>query len=111
VLVHNWARFRYGVFSEAPYKNLDNNEEFYFNKNGDIEATRCNLNITGHIRNPIVDSQICNQFQEKNGLPSIDCIYEDDIKPKLVEKRIGSLMYRPFLTQVSQSFIQQQVKY
>jgi calcium-activated chloride channel regulator 4 len=101
--VHNWASFRYGVFSEVPYKNLDNNEEFYFNTNGDLEATRCNLNITGHLRNPIVHSQICDNFQE-NGLPSIDCIYEDDIKPKLAEKRIGSLMYKPFLTQVSHKY-------
>ena len=99
VLVHHWAKFRYGVFSEAPHKNVEDNEEFYFNANGEIEATRCNLELTGHIKNPTVHSQICTEFQS-NGLPGVNCVFEDDVKPQDSNYKIGSLMYRPFLTQV-----------
>lgn len=97
--MHNWAKFRYGVFSEAAHKNVEDNEEFYFNSKGEIEATRCNLELTGHIKNPTVDSQKCDEFQS-NGLPSVNCVFEDDIEPLDSNKKIGSLMYRPFLTQV-----------
>ena len=98
--MHHWAQFRYGVFSESPHKSLENNEEFYFNTKGELEATRCNLELTGHIKNPSSSSQKCDHFQS-NGLPGVNCIFEDDIKPQDSNYKLGSLMYRPFLTQVN----------
>jgi hypothetical protein len=103
VLVHNWAQFRYGVFSESPHKTPENNEEFYFNSKGELEASRCSLELTGYLRNPMASSEKCEDFQS-NGLPGINCIFEDDVKPQDSNSRVGSLMYRPFLLQVSNDY-------
>jgi hypothetical protein len=98
--VHNWAQFKFGVFPEYSFKDLDNSEEFYHNSNGDVEATRCNLNLSGKIKNSLTDQETCKEF--KFGLPSKDeCMFEDDINPLADTYRIGSLMYKPFLTQVT----------
>ena len=100
VLVHEWSHFRYGVFDEYPHKTVENNQEFYINDKGEIEATRCNLNLRGHIRNTTNKSGKCEKFMP-NGLPSNDCNFEDELKERDHHKQVGSLMYRPFLKQVS----------
>jgi calcium-activated chloride channel regulator 3/4 len=103
VLIHEWAHFRYGVFDEHPHKTLENNEEFYLNSNGEIEATRCNKNyLTGQLKNPLsLTNGECEDFTE-NGLPSTDCIFVDDIVAKNESNRIASLMYRPFVQQLNE---------
>jgi hypothetical protein len=99
VLIHQWAQFRYGVFSEYPHKITENNEEFYINPSGQIEATRCGLNLTGSLKDPTVPGEKCEKFSA-NGLPSSDCIFQDDLKRMDANSKIGSLMYRYFLDQV-----------
>ena len=101
VLVHNWAQFRYGVFNEYPQRNLDSNEEFYLNEKGQIEATRCSLNLTGRIRNPLKEDGLCKEFTI-NGLPNNECIFQDDIKTEEPSLKIGSLMYKPFLAHLNE---------
>jgi hypothetical protein len=99
VLIHQWAQFRYGVFNEYPHKIIENNEEFYINSKGQIEATRCAMNITGSLKDPTVPNEKCEKFSQ-NGLPSSDCIFEDDYKRIDPSSKVGSLMYRYFLNQV-----------
>lgn len=101
VLVHEWAHFRYGVFDEYPHKTKENNQEFYINSNGEIEATRCSSSLKGHIRNISDANGKCNGYMP-NGLPSIDCNFEDEIVQRDPTSKIGSLMYRPFLNQVKE---------
>ncbi len=100
-MVHEWAHFRYGVFDEYPHKTLENNQEFYINDKGEIEATRCNINLKGHIRNTSDIFGKCHKFLA-NGLPSNECNFEDEIKDRNPSESVGSLMYRPFLKQVNQ---------
>jgi hypothetical protein len=105
VLVHQWAKFKYGVFDEYPSKTFDgNNEEFYINSKGEIEATRCNEKLTGQLRNPLIESGVCNKFMD-NGLPHTDCIFEDDQLPKFLNAEFSSLMYKPHLNQVVEIFL------
>lgn len=97
-MIHNWAQFKYGVFSEYSNKDLENSRQFYINSIGKVEATRCSLELTGSVKNPTKKDEICNVFE--NGLPSEDCIFKDDIKPNNPLNPTGSLLYKPFLTQV-----------
>ena len=99
VLVHEWAHFRYGVFDEYPHKTLENNAEFYINSRGEVEATRCSINLSGHVKNLTDKSRKCNGLQS-NGLPGIDCIFEADVKEFDPKVQLGSLMYKPYLEQV-----------
>jgi hypothetical protein len=102
VLVHNWAQFRYGVFNEIPVKNFDSTNEFYLNHRGEIEATRCSLNLTGRIKNPLKENGVCDEFT-MNGLPNRDCIFEDDqSNSKNSNDRFGSLLYKPFLSHLNE---------
>ena len=96
VLVHEWAHFRYGVFDEYPHKTLENNQEFYINQEGEVEATRCTSSLGGQIRNISDPNGKCTHFLS-NGLPSNDCNFEDDIVERDSTKNVGSLMYRPSL--------------
>ena len=99
-LVHNWAQFKYGVFTEYSNRDLENSRQFYINSNGNIEATRCSSELTGSVINPTKKkNEVCNLFE--NGLPSADCTFSDDIKPNDPLISIGSLLYKPFLTQVT----------
>ena len=100
MIVHEWSHFRYGIFDEYPHKSSQNNQEFYINPNGELEATRCNQGLTGHIRNTSDPRGECKLFLE-NGLPSNECNFEPD--NELVydpTKRVASIMYKPFLRQV-----------
>jgi hypothetical protein len=110
VLVHNWAQFRYGVFTESPHKRslIDDpvdtaNDEFYLNERGEIEATRCSGNLTGRVRNPMRSDGLCTEFTI-NGLPGGECVYQDDDVKEvdLGSRMAGSLMYKPFLSQVGE---------
>ena len=78
---------------------MSNNQEFYINEKGEIEATRCNINLTGHILNITDNKEECKVFLE-NGLPSNECNFESDNKENDPNKRVGSIMYKPFLNQV-----------
>ena len=51
----------------------------------------------------MASSEKCEDFQS-NGLPGINCIFEDDVKPQDSNSRVGSLMYRPFLSQVRKDY-------
>ena len=101
VLVHQWASFRYGVFSEYPHKLAEHNEEFYINSRGEIEATRCGLSLGGSLKNPTVANQRCDEFAA-DGLPSPNCIFEDDREAPDANVKSGSLMYRYFLEQLNE---------
>lgn len=98
VIVHEWSHFRYGVFDEYAYKSIEHNQEFYINSKGEIEATRCSLNLTGQLKS-ITDPNGKCTFLE-NGLPSNECNFESDILPNDPNRRVASIMYKPFLTQV-----------
>jgi calcium-activated chloride channel regulator 4 len=98
VLVHEWAHLRYGVFDENPTKPDESN--FYFNTNNEIDAIRCSTNIKGKLRDPFMPNGTCTSYLP-SGLPDPVCIFEDDIRQHNLKRQIGSLMYKPFLTQVS----------
>jgi hypothetical protein len=66
------------------------------NEKGEIEATRCSLNITGRIKSPVSESGKCETFLP-NGLPTVDCIFEEDIDK---EYNSASILNKPFLLQV-----------
>lgn len=102
VLVHEWAHFRYGVFDEHPHKTSENNQEFYINERGEVEATRCAATLTGHVRNASDPRGQCRQFMS-NGLPSNDCSFEDDVVERDAQAKVGSLMYRPSLKHVTRT--------
>lgn len=87
------------MFPEYPLKSLENNQEFYLNENAEIEATRCSLNITGQIKNPSSLTGKCESFSS-DGLPSIDCTFEEDLPNHNEDVRIGSLLYRPYAAHV-----------
>ena len=108
MLVHEWAHFRYGVFDEHPYKTAevdDSNEEFYLNANGEIEATKCNSNLSGKLYNPLDESRLC-EINPLTGLPTRDCVFEDDtedLSSEAVQNKdpsTSSLMYKPHLDHV-----------
>lgn len=109
VLVHNWAQFRYGVFSEHANRDLVSSSttstkgEFYMNSRGEIEATRCSLKLTGRIRG-VREGEPCH-VHDINGVPSMnECVFDDDTKPPLSDSSsqlsIGSLLYKPSLIHV-----------
>ncbi|KAM4640776.1 calcium-activated chloride channel regulator 1-like [Discoglossus pictus] len=84
VFVHEWAHFRWGVFDES-----NNEEPYYIDKNGQIEATRCSLGIVG------TNKKLCNQatcpclVDPKTGLYEKGCFFIPEKKQKAQE----SLMY------------------
>ncbi|CAF0782079.1 unnamed protein product [Brachionus calyciflorus] len=99
VVIHYWSQYRYGVFPEYPHKTLGNNQEFYLNVKGEIEATRCSLNITGKIKNPTSENGKCDTFLP-NGLPSIDCVFEED--PDNSYFSSASVLNKPSILNVNQ---------
>ena len=109
VLVHEWAHFRYGVFDEHPYKTgIDDDygsEEFYLNSNGEIEATKCNSNLSGKLYNPLNESSLC-EINPLTGLPTKGCVFEDDVYDPSSEENqkkdlsTSSIMYKPHLDHV-----------
>lgn len=100
LLVHNWVQFRYGIFPEHSFRDADNAHEFYLNSRGEVEATRCSLNITGSVKNPFSKRHDCEP--NEHGLPKPGCIFDDDIVQNDSNKRMGSLMYKPYLTQLNE---------
>ncbi|XP_038047849.1 calcium-activated chloride channel regulator 3A-1-like [Patiria miniata] len=92
-LTHEWAHYRWGVFDEYP---LQNGAHFYAASNGDIEAVRCVLKITGGRVLPNTPNAPCQV--DETGLPEPACRFRDDFDGT---DYTGSLMYKQFLPAIS----------
>lgn len=108
-MVHNWAQFRYGVFTEHASRDLEgvsSNGEFYMNSRGEIEATRCSREIKGEIKrvSEAGVSSACTMF-EPDGLPSRECVFQEELASSRDSwTPFGSLLYKPYLNQVKFQF-------
>ncbi|XP_038047850.1 calcium-activated chloride channel regulator 3A-1-like [Patiria miniata] len=92
LITHEWAHYRWGVFDEYPYPK---DVQFYAHSNGNIEAVRCVLKITGRRVLPNKPNE-CQE--DENGLPEPACQFWDDRRGT---DYTGSLMYKQFLPAVS----------
>lgn len=123
VLIHNWAKFRYGVFDEHPSNEHTSSwsshpsngdaadyqadatpvvsSKFYLNQRGEIEATRCGLNLAGVIKNPHSPNGVCNEYTI-NGLPSSECSFQERLDEVSSGQKQASLMYKPFLADLNE---------
>nr|XP_006816547.1 PREDICTED: epithelial chloride channel protein-like [Saccoglossus kowalevskii] len=90
VLVHEWSHLRWGVYDEYP--SPITGQYFYAGDNGQIEATRCSLAVTGRL--VTLDGDECKIVDK---LPEADCRFQDDRKST---DYTGSLMYKQFLPNV-----------
>jgi calcium-activated chloride channel regulator 3/4 len=99
VLVGQWAQFRYGVFDELS-SNSNDDGDFYYNSNGEIDANRCTSTISGKLRDAFSQDGNCKTFLP-NGLPDSSCVFEDDIFENESGIQFGSLMYKSFLPQIN----------
>lgn len=99
LIVNLWSQFRYGVYPEYASQNEEGKNDFFLNENGEIEPTRCSADIKGKIKNKFTNND-CENFLE-NGLPSPECIFEEDtnsnsfmiIPPSLIEVEIFILYF------------------
>ena len=103
-MVHNWAQFRYGVFTEHASRDMEGSGggEFYMNSRGEIEATRCSREIKGQIKHVSEkgESRACTLF-DADGLPSRECLFQEDQTPASTQStQFGSLLYKPYLNHV-----------
>ncbi|XP_062412565.1 calcium-activated chloride channel regulator 3A-1-like [Sardina pilchardus] len=83
VFVHEWAHLRWGLYDE-----YSDEEPFYMSGKGDVEATRCSINMTGN-----TSKEIC-ETDPKTGLPTADCKFIPDTSAN------ESIMYYPSLDSV-----------
>ncbi|XP_059839805.1 calcium-activated chloride channel regulator 1-like isoform X1 [Hypanus sabinus] len=84
VFVHEWARFRWGVFNE--HNDLI---PFYSSNNGTSEATRCSLSIKGTIAECKGSSCSTCTIDQSTRLPNKECRYF----PEKNQPSSSSIMY------------------
>ncbi|XP_062412566.1 calcium-activated chloride channel regulator 1-like [Sardina pilchardus] len=68
VFVHEWAHLRWGLYDE-----YSEEEPFYLSGEGNVEATRCSINITGQQCMP-GDCKPC-ETNITTGLPTSECMF------------------------------------
>ncbi|XP_051869143.1 calcium-activated chloride channel regulator 1-like [Pristis pectinata] len=93
VFLHEWARFRWGVFNE--HNDLI---PFYKSNNGTSEATRCSLSIRGKNAECKVSSCSPCTIDENTGLPNKECKFF----PEKNQLSSSSIMYLQGLPNVDQ---------
>ncbi|XP_062412563.1 calcium-activated chloride channel regulator 1-like [Sardina pilchardus] len=74
VFVHEWAHLRWGLYDE-----YSDEEPFYLSGKGNVEATRCSIDITGQQCD--TSKGVCKTPCDKDpqtGLPTGDCIFIPD---------------------------------
>ncbi|CAK8682029.1 unnamed protein product [Clavelina lepadiformis] len=73
-MAHEWGHYRWGVFDETPTYGYD---PFYYNSLGQIEATRCPVNLNGEFK--VIDystGTVRNcQRNVQDGLPEDGCLF------------------------------------
>ncbi|XP_045544658.1 calcium-activated chloride channel regulator 4 [Salmo salar] len=92
VLVHEWAHLRWGVYDE-----YDDGQPFYKGAHGDIQATRCSLELYGQIVNRINHTN-CTHIDPNTKIYTQDCVFVADSE---LWKKTASLMSYPSLDKVT----------
>ncbi|XP_076808247.1 calcium-activated chloride channel regulator 3A-1-like [Clavelina lepadiformis] len=74
-MVHEWGHYRWGVFDESPTYGYD---PFYYNSMGQIEATRCPVNLKGEFK--VIDYSTTGTARDcqrnvQDGLPEDNCVF------------------------------------
>uniref|UniRef100_H2ZKL7 Calcium-activated chloride channel N-terminal domain-containing protein n=1 Tax=Ciona savignyi TaxID=51511 RepID=H2ZKL7_CIOSA len=74
-IVHEWAHLRWGVYDESATEGYD---EFYYDTNGKLEATRCPVSLNGE--NIAIDWKTgemkpCQMDQHTNWVPGANCTF------------------------------------
>ncbi|XP_041913913.1 calcium-activated chloride channel regulator 1-like [Alosa sapidissima] len=92
VFVHEWAHLRWGLYDE-----YSDEQPFYLSGQGEVEATRCSIKITGQQcgRSEAGCKNPCDT-DKKTGLPTGDCIFLPDTHTSAQE----SIMAYPSLYSV-----------
>ncbi|GFR57954.1 calcium-activated chloride channel regulator 1 [Elysia marginata] len=102
LFVHEWAKFRWGVFEEFA---RDGEQQFYFSPTtGNLEAVRCNIHMVGRIYrvNPTTGrAELCHIVDPQTGMYDENCVFSPYTLGRYNDNITASIMDREFVPTVS----------
>ncbi|GFO31308.1 calcium activated chloride channel [Plakobranchus ocellatus] len=102
LFVHEWAKFRWGVFEEFA---RDGEQQFYFSPTtGNLEAVRCNIHMVGRIYrvNPTSGrAELCHMVDPQTGMYDENCVFSPYTLGRYNDNITASIMDRQYVPTIT----------
>ncbi|KAK3787610.1 hypothetical protein RRG08_034313 [Elysia crispata] len=103
MFVHEWAKFRWGVFEEFA---REGEQQFYFSPTtANLEAVRCNIHMVGRIYrvNPTTGrAELCHIVDPQTGMYDENCVFSPYTLGHHNDNITASIMDRQFVPSITE---------